>query len=183
MFLGQSAKVTIGHLALLVHPGRKVQCRLIIRQKSEIQIWDRLHMPQKSLGIRNGISIDGLRQNSDKPQFRDRASSDVGLNTMSRLHPTHDWRVKLVFRDSERQQYIDIQQEFHGKSANSFLTIALVSFGTPGGPFNTGHPVRGSVTIFILGRVFLCGVSTTRPPVEPRDSTVTVIESPTDKAS
>ena len=69
-----------------------------------------------------------------------------------------------MVQDSERQQRIHIQQVFHGKSARSSPTCALVSLGAFGPAVSAGKPVTGSRIIRpFRGRV-LRGVRTMHWP-------------------
>ena len=78
-------------------------------------------------GCHGDIRLGKLGEDANKSQFGDAA----GGKGFSRS-PAGDTFVKNMLFVSERDQRVDVEKVFHGKSASFFLTRSLVSIGTFG---------------------------------------------------
>ena len=88
--------------------------------------------------------------------------------------------MKNMFFVAERDQRVDVEKEFHGKSANISLTRSLVSFGIFPLASRTENPLPDSLTIPPFGRAGVMG-SRTIARFSARTEKTVPVESPRDR--
>ena len=106
-------------------------------------------------GCHRDIHLWKLGENANKSQFGDAA----GCKGFSRS-PAGDTFVKNMLFVAERDQRVDVEKEFHGKSASISLTRSLVSFGMFPLASRTENRLPGALTIFPFDRAGAIGSRT-----------------------
>ncbi len=110
------------------------------------------HFPR---GCHGDIRLRKLGENTYESQFGD-AAGGKGFSHC----PACDTFVKSMLFVSERDQRVDVEKVFHGKSASISLTRSLVSIGIFPLASRTENPLPRSLTIFPFDRAGAMGSRT-----------------------
>ena len=164
----------VGDLPGFFDPGGKVNDRLGIGNLLEpaLAFHRCKHFPG---GCYRDIRLGKLGENAHKSQFGDAA----GGKGFSRS-PAGDALVKNMLFVPERDQRVDVEKVFHGKSASISLTRSLVSFGMFPLASRTENPLQGSFTILPFERTGAMG-SKTIARFSLRTEKTVPVESPRDR--
>jgi hypothetical protein len=113
--------MAVGGLPPRLDPRRKARDVVIVGDEPEYHDPLLLESHLKSFRLRHGQSIlRSLRQNADKPQFRDRASEDFVARSLPETHQLPaNALMEFVFEKTQRDQRVDIEQVFHGRLDSS----------------------------------------------------------------
>jgi len=119
---------------------------VVIRDEGAVNSLGILQLKQKLARLYyRGAVLLSLAEHAYKSQLviGQVASSGTPLDARRSTHAGNP-RMELMVQNAKCKQRIHVEQIFHGNSARSSRTWALVNWGTLGPALRTGRPVAGS---------------------------------------
>ena len=129
-----------------------------------------------------GINVKWRMENSSSVSGDEKCAGDAAGGKGFSRSPAGDTLVKNMLFVSERDQRVDVEKVFHGKSDSISLTRSLVSIGIFPPASRTENPLPGSLTILPFDRAGAMG-SRTIARFSLRIEKTVPVESPIDRRS